>query len=349
MKRNITLKDIAQATGVHVSTVSRALAPNGRASLSSEVVERIRKAAEDMGYRPNRLASGLRTNRTMTVGVVIPDITNTLFPPIVRGVESYLEQHGYASILVNTDGDAEREARLFDVLRERGVDGVINAAVLLNDPEIEELAHDIPVVTVNRKLENGTIPSVINDDAGGIRDMVRVLHDAGHTRIAHIAGPKDLSTGIDRRKAFETSMRAIGIEEPEDLVVVADRYTEDAGARCADEILDRDPSITALLCANDRLAIGALQAIQTRGLTCPRDISLTGFNDTPFLDLIPPGITTVQILQFEVGRVAAEILVKMMTAPDRRVPATTILPVNIVQRGSIAPPKTRTKRQSAAE
>lgn len=341
MKKNVTLKDIARATGVHVSTVSRALTPNGRASLSPEVVERVRKTAEEMEYRPNLLASGLRTSRTMTVGVMIPDITNMLFPPIVRGVESFLETHGYASILVNTDSDADREMRLMNVLRERGVDGVINAAVLNDDPRMEQFAADIPCVTVNRKLENSTIPSVISDDVGGVRMMVKRLLKAGHTCIGHIAGPPDLSTGVDRRAAFEAAMREQGHDDPASLVATAFRYTEDEGTRCADELLDRVDSLTAILCANDRLAIGALQALTARGLSCPDDISLTGFNDIPFLDLIPPGLTTVQILQFDIGRTAAEILVKMMTSPDKRVPSVTILPVSIVERGSIGPAKRR--------
>ncbi len=340
MKKNVTLKDIARATGVHTSTVSRALMPDGRTSLSPEVVERIRKTAEQMEYRPNRLASGLRTNRTMTVGVMIPDITNMLFPPIVRGIESFLEPNGYASILVNTDNDPEREARLLDVLRERGVDGVINAAVELDDPLMEGLAGSIPFVTVNRKLDHASVPSVISDDAGGMRMIVRRLQESGHRQIGHIAGPPSLSTGVDRRAAFEAAMRAQGHGAPETLVATASRYTEQEGARCADLLLDGNDRMTAIACANDRLAIGALQALRGRGLSCPGDVSLTGFNDVPFLDLIPPGLTTVRILQFDIGRTAAEILVRMMTSPETRVPTTTVLPVNIVERGSIGPART---------
>ena len=341
VKRNVTLKDIAQETGVHVSTVSRALTPNARASLSPEVVKKIREAAQAMGYRPNRLASGLRTNRTMSVGVMIPDITNMLFPPIVRGVESALEPEGYASILVNTDNDANRETRLFNVLRERGVDGIIDAAVRRVDPSVEKLFEDIPVVTVNRHIEGTSVPCVVSDDVGGVNKMIDLLSKAGHKRIGHIAGPQNLSTGAVRREAFIAAMRALGISKPSQLIVDANGYTEDEGARCADELLDRDGSITALFCANDRLAIGALDTLSKRGLSCPHDISVTGFNDIPFLDVIPPGLTTVQVLQFDLGRTAAEILYKMMTSPLRRVPMATVLPVSIIERGSVAPPPAR--------
>lgn len=344
-RRNVTLKDIARETGVHVSTVSRALTPNAQASLSSDVVTKVRRAAERMGYRPNRLASGLRTKRTMSVGVMIPDITNSLFPPIVRGVESVLEPEGYASILVNSDSDPAREARLYDVLRERGVDGVVNAAVERQDKAVERLFEEFPVVTVNRKVDGSSIPSVISDDVGGVAAIVRLLREHGHERIGHIAGPATASTGVVRRAAFEEAMRSGGDAAPAPPVAVSRAYNEAEGGRCAAELLDRDPSITALLCANDRLAIGALEALASRGLSCPDDVSVTGFNDMPFLDLIPPGLTTVQILQFEIGRTAAEILLKMMAGPDRHVPTTTILPVRVIERGSVAPPKARTVRK----
>ncbi len=341
MKKNVTLKDIARETGVHVSTVSRALSPERRVAMSPEVVTRIREVAETMGYRPNRLASGLRTRRTMSVGIMIPDITNTLFPPIVRGVESVLEPSGYTSILVNTDNDPEREARLFDVLLEHGVDGIIDAAARCTDPLLCEVADEVPVVTANRQVEESSLPSVVNDDAGGVRRMVRLLRDAGHRKIAHIAGPPGLSTGTTRREAFEATMRDLELEIPDGTIVAAQRYDEDEGHRCAEALLDGREGLTAILCANDRLAIGAVGAVTRRGLHCPEDLSITGFNDIPSLDLIPPGLTTIRILQFDVGRIAAEHLLAMMTEPECQVPMTTVLPVSLIERGSVAAPKSR--------
>lgn len=337
MSRSVTLKDIARATGVHPSTVSRALDPNGRTSLTDELVERIRATAERMGYRPNRLASGLRTRRTMTAGVIIPDITNTLFPPIVRGVESVLEEHGYASIIVNSDGEEEREHKLIDVLLERGVDGIVHAAARRADPRIEEVARSgVPVVTVNRQIENSAIPSVINDDASGIDDMLHLLHEAGHRRIAHIAGPRTLSTGLQRLQAFNATMRKLGLALPAEATAVARRFDEDEGERCAEALLASGWDFTAILCANDRLALGAIDMLRRHGLACPDDVSVTGFNDIPFLDRIPPGLTTVRIMQFDVGKLSGELLVKMMADPEAVIPARTILPVKLVERGSVA-------------
>lgn len=340
MTKPITLKDIAKEIGVHVSTVSRALDRDGQNSLTPEVVERVRKAAERMGYRRNRLASGLRTKRTMTVGVMIPDITNTLFPPIVRGVDRVLEDAGYASIIVNTDGIAEREERLIDALLERGVDGIIDAAAYQDDPRIKGVADQgIPVVTVNRQVGNSSIPSVVNDDAEGVRLALNYLYDKGHRRIAHIAGPQDLSTSITRLGAFEAAAKDLVLELPPAATIHSTRFDEEEGRRCAEELLRDSWNCTAILCANDRLALGAIDQIARHGLSCPDDISVTGFNDVPFLDLIPPGLTTIRVQQDAIGRLAAELLLKMVEDSTATIPRTTILPVKLIERGSVAAPK----------
>lgn len=336
MNRPVTLKDIARETGVHVSTVSRALDPNARTSLTREVVERIRTTAERMGYRPNRLASGLRTKRTMSIGLMIPDIENTLFPPIVRGAESVLEPAGYTSIIVNTDSDRKRETKLVDVLLERGVDGIIHAAPYRSDPRMIEVARrGLPMVTVNRQIENCDIPAVVNDDPGGIAMMLRYLHENGHRRIAHIAGPKNLSTGRARIEAFRATAQELHLDLPDEALVISDYFDEQEGRRCTMQLLDSGAEFTAILCANDRLALGAFDALRRRGLSCPEDVSVTGYNGIPFLDLIPPGLTTIQIPQFDIGRIGAELLIKMMADPDVTIPRTTILPVKLVERGSV--------------
>lgn len=338
-KKRITLKDIARATGVHVSTVSRALDPVERKAITEEVVNRIQASADMLGYRPNRIAAGLRTNRTMTVGVMIPDITNVIFPPILRGIESVLEPLGYASMIVNTDSKRDRESRLLDVLRDRGVDGIIHAAVLRSDPSIARAADDgLPVVTLNRKVENSNIPYVINDEDAGICDMLRHLRYLGHRDIAHIAGPQDLSTGQLRLAAFRKATKKLSIEFRADLVVTATRFDEAEGACCAEVLLSSGKNFTAILCANDRLALGAIDGLRERGIDCPRQISVTGFNDMPFLELIRPKLTTVRIQQHNAGRTAATILLQLMnpeTSVD--VPVETILPVELVIRESTAP------------
>ncbi|TPL43707.1 LacI family transcriptional regulator [Mesorhizobium sp. B2-4-6] len=342
-KRRVTLKDIARHTGVHASTVSRALDPVGYTLLTDEVAKRVRTAAEELGYRPNRIAAGLRTSRTMTVGVMIPDITNVIFPPIVRGIENVLEPVGYASIIVNTDSDEQRESRLVDVLRDRGVDGIIHAAAFRSDPSIARAAEEgLPVVTLNRKVEPSNIPYVVNDEEAGIYEMLRHLRDLGHRDIAHLAGPQDLSTGQARLAAFRHAASKLALTFNPNLVATASRFDEEEGARCARSLLDSNQQFTAILCANDRLALGAIEELRQRGIRCPDDVSVTGFNDMPFLGLIKPRLTTVRIQQFEAGQTVASMLLRLMNpATGNDVPLQTVLPVSLVVRESTAKPAPR--------
>lgn len=345
MNKPVTLKDIARETGVDVSTASRALDPRTRTMLTREVVERVSAAARRMGYRKNHFARGLRTRRSMTVGMVLPDITNTVFAAIVRGAESVLEPHGYAPIIVNTDDDPLREAALFNVLLERGVDGILNTAVRTAIPRAEAAGPvNVPVVTANREFEGSPVPSVVNDDAEGMRLMMRLLHENGHRQIAHVSGPLTTSTGRKRASAFRGAAADLGLDARGAAIVESSRYDEAEGQRCAQLLLDGPVRFTAIACANDRLALGAIDALNRRGLTCPGDVSVTGFNDIPFLDHVPPGLTTVRVQQFAAGKLSAELLVKMMTDPDAPIPRTTILPVSAVERGSVAPPKPLTGR-----
>lgn len=343
MTKRVTLKDIARANDVHVSTVSRALDPHSKSALTNDVVEKIRLSARELGYRPNHLAAGLRTNKTMSVGILIPDITNTIFPPIVRGIESVLEPHGYASLLVNTDNQAGREAKLISSLLDRGVDGIIHAAVVEGaSAGLHGALGQTPFVTVNRRIDSPDIACVISDDEAGIGYVLRELADHGHTRIGHIAGAKALSTGRIRRQAFEAEMKRFGLPLGEQSIVEAGRYIEADGAECARTLLRGDPQMTAIVCANDRLALGVLRYLQSQGLSCPQDISVTGFNDMPMLDLIPPGLTTVRILLPEAGRAAAGLLVTKMRDPSAIVPSRTILPVTLIRRGSVGRARTQT-------
>lgn len=339
MNKRVTLKDVAKAAAVHVSTVSRALDPNSSTSLSEEVSNRIKAVAKELGYRPNRIAAGLRTNKSMTVGVMIPDITNTLFPPIVRGIESTLEPFGYATILVNTDNIPERELRLIEVLRERGVDGIITVAAHRNDPGIAELIElGIPVVSLNRRLDISTVPYVINDDNVGMNLLLKHFFDLGHRRIGHIAGPRELSTGQIRATAFTEGCKALGLTDCADLIYYSDRFEEAEGERCTVELLRTHPEITALLCANDRLAIGAYSGIRSLGLRVPQDISVTGFNDSPILESIPPRLTTVRIQKFEIGQTGAKLLLNALQGGPKG-PIGTVLPVELIIRDSTCAPR----------
>src|SRR5215211_7394277 len=177
----VTLRDVARVAGVHPATVSRALNEETRALVNEETARRVLRAAEKLGYRPNPIARGLKTNRSYTIGVLIPDLTNPLFPPIVRGIQDRLEAAGYTPLIANTDNDPDRERNDFEAMRARQVDGVITATARLDHGVLDEMAADgLPIVLVNRRLEDGPLSSATADDHEGACLAVKYLAELGH-------------------------------------------------------------------------------------------------------------------------------------------------------------------------
>ncbi|MFZ5846412.1 MAG: LacI family DNA-binding transcriptional regulator, partial [Actinomycetota bacterium] len=205
--QNPRLRDVAEAAGVHAATASRALNPETRRLVNAETARRVLKAAEALGYQPNPIARSLKTAKSRTIGVVIPDLTNPLFPPIVRGIEDVLGPAGYTLVIVNTDNDAQREEELVSSLRSRQVDGLIVATARLDHPLLQKL-HDqgVPMVLVNRRSEHLDVPCITPDDAAGVSLAVKHLAGLGHRRIVHLAGPQSTSTGVIRANAFRTAL-----------------------------------------------------------------------------------------------------------------------------------------------
>lgn len=336
MRKRATLKDVAQAVGVHVSTVSRALDPKTRHLITPEVADEIIRASERLAYRQNAAAYTLKTNRTRTIGVVLPDITNPIFPPIIRGVEDALAAHNHVAILANTDGDMQREENITETLRARGVDGFILASVEREDEAVSSLADEgLAVVTVNRQVNDPNVWSVVHDEDAAVRLVLNHLVSLGHRRVANIAGPQRLSTGAERYRAFQQHRAAMGLDTDAELVAFAGSLNEAEGERCAAELLAADLGFTALVCSNDRLAVGAIAELRRQGLSCPDDISVTGNNDMPMVDRLFPPLTTIRIQQYRAGYTAAELLLSALhTDPEERQPRHVVLPVELIVRGS---------------
>ena len=308
--------------------------PSTRAAVNAETARRVLRAAETLGYRPNPIARSLKTARTRTVGLLIPDLTNPLFPPIVRGADDVLSARGYSALIASTDNDPEREQRLVDSLLSRQVEGLIVATALVEDALLERLwAEGIKVVQVNRRVENLDIPSVVPDDASGITQAVEHLVGLGHTRIAHLAGPHTTSTGVARSRAFRHALRDAGLAD--ELIVECAYFQEASGAEALRTLLDRGTEFTAVVAGNDLIALGCYDVFAERGIACPEQISVIGFNDFPFLDKLRPPMTTIRIPQFDLGAEAARMLLGCIDEPSRR-PGSVLLPVSLVVRGSTA-------------
>ena len=333
------IKDVASRVGVHPSTVSRVLNPATRSMVSDRLARKIMRVAEELGYRRNPLASGLRTQTTYTVGIVLPDITNPVFPAIVRGVEHTLDVAGYNAILADSGTRGHTERSIIDNMKTRRVDGLIIAAARRKDPIVDEcIEMAIPLVLVNRTVDKHDVAAVINDDALGIELAVDHLRELGHRRIAYVGGPQNTSTGYVRYRTFVRKCRRSGLEVDRNLVANARAYSEAAGESAFGRILDRDRNFTAVLTANDLLALGCYDAMRARGLKCPDDISVTGFNDMPFVDRFDPPLTTLHIPLDDLGIQAAELLLERIRQPDAPVKQLRLAP-RLVVRGSTAAPK----------
>ena len=338
-RTSVTIRDVARVADVHPGTVSRALNEDTRALVNPETAERVLKAADELGYRPNRIARGLKTSRSHTIGVVIPDITNPLFPPILRGIEDRLDEAGYTSLIVNTDNDPERERIYLEAMRARQVDGFISATARLDRELLVELAAaGTPLVLVNRSLEDGSVPAVTVDDRRGIALAVEHVVGLGHEQIGHVAGPQNLSTGHRRHLGFIESMRGAGLETPSEHIRFGAFFTEEEGARASDELLDATGDLTAIVAGNDLMAIGCYDTLEQRGLSCPDHISIVGFNDMPFIDRLRPPLTSVRVPQRDIGKVAADLLLEQLSGGDETATEILLEPTLMV-RGSTAPPQ----------
>ena len=332
----VTLRDVAVRAGVHPATASRALNPETRILVSEDTARRVLDAAADLGYRPNPVARSLRTRRSHTIGVLIPDLNNPLFPPIVRGLEDRLATAGYVALIGNTDSDDERERMVFEQMRARHVDGLVLATARLRHPLLAEASRaEMPVVLINRLAQDYSFPSVSVDNERGVRMAVAHLSALGHRRIAHIAGPQEMSTGLSRYRGFVTAMESSRLQVDDDLVVFAKAFTVEEGLRCGRLLLERGTGCTAIAAGNDMLAVGCYGALDDAGLSCPEDISVVGFNDMPFIDRLRPPLTTIRFPHYQVGTEAAQLLLERIAEHSGPVKILYLAP-ELVIRGSTA-------------
>lgn len=328
-----TLKDVAKEAGVHISTASRALNPATSAVVNRETLRRVEEAARRLGYRPHPLARGLRTNRTMSVGIVIPDVENPLFGPIIAGAESVLMDAGYSLLIGIADRGPDHTATVLSTMIERQVDGLITATASRLDSHHEiAFRQGVPLVLVNRTVDEA-VPSVVADDWAGIGLAVDHLVSLGHERIGHVAGPSWVSTGATRTEAFLEWTERAGLDADPGAVEEADWFRVDPGYQSALRLLERRPDTTAIVAANDLIALGCYRAIRSLGMEVPRDVSVTGYNDIPLLDLMQPPLTAVRVPHREMGIEAATKLLALMNGEELQ-DIKTLLPPTLVVRGS---------------
>lgn len=339
--RAVTLQQVAEAAGVHAATASRALNPATRNKVNDQTAIRILEVSKKLGYRGNPMARGLRTSRSMTVGVLIPDLTNPFYPPLVRGIDDGLDALGYVPLLANSDDSPGRELTLLQSLRDRHVDGFIIATARVNDPAIRSIvAQNLPVVLVSRTVKGLKVPSVTLDDELAIEMAVDHLVKLGHRAIGHIAGPQDSTTGIKRKAGFLRAVQSHGIKET--AIVETTRFSEEQGRLASARLLDQH-FVTAIVASNDLIALGALATLAERGLNCPTDISVIGVNDMAYLDRIAPPLTTIHTETYQMGLNAAQLLLSIIGGRKSEVVENQVLRPHLALRQSTGAPSSQAK------
>lgn len=336
MIKRATIDDVAALAGVHKGTVSRALNVATEHQVNAVTVRRIQRAAKQLGYVPNVMARSLRTNLSMTVGVIVPDLTNPIFPPILRGIESHLVDRGYTALVANTDGRESTESVAFESLLARRVDGFIVATGRQDHPFLSEaFERGTKIVLVNRGGSDAGYPLVTSDDAQGVSASVDHLVGLGHRSIVHLAGPASFSTSSVRRDAFLAAVARIpGLTHS---IVETDAFSVAAGEEAMRELLRSEGERpTAIVAANDLLAVGALRTLRQSGLDCPGDISVIGFNDMPFAEDLNPALTTVRIMLNQMGVESARLLLEGIST-GVQTPVSLKLPVSLIVRSSTGP------------
>ncbi len=326
----LTIKDVARAAGVHPATASRALDPRLPGRISPATTERVVRAAAELGYVVDPVGRSLRTQRSGTVGVLVPDLLNPFYPPVLRGVQNVLRDNGFEGLIASTDNDVRREADLLGVFRARRCEGYVIASAGRRDASVAALVGEgVPVVLVNR-LTDLPVPNVTSDDAHGIGQAVRHLRELGHTAIGHLAGPAGISVTEVRQEAYRAALRTAGISPQRSWVARAAQYTAAAGKRACHTLLDRR-QVTAILAGNDLIAVGCYAAIAERGLRCPQDVSLIGINNMPLAEWLRPALTTVAIAQEELGSQAARLIVARIADPRAHIGNVTVTTELIVR------------------
>ncbi|MFE4951087.1 LacI family DNA-binding transcriptional regulator [Leifsonia sp. NPDC056665] len=340
MSLEVGLKDVALRAGVSPATASNAL--SGTRPVAEETKRRVFAVAEELNYRPNLVARGLRRQETRTIALLVADIANPYYPAVARAIHDRIGAHGYVSFIGNTDGDPKAEVRVLEEMRSRSVDGVIMSTMALSPERIRDVVGPTtPLVlitgewveTPKHEIRKLRADEVGTDDAMGIREAVEHLRSNGVTDIGYVSGPRGSVPGAGRLERFRDAMRDLGLPVNDAWIEHADGYTLETGYDAADQLLSRIDRPTAIMCANDLIAIGVLEAARDNQLAVPDDLAVIGFDDIPTAKHVSPRLTTIINPATLVGYACADALMRRIDRPDTPYEHTA-LPTHLVARGT---------------
>jgi LacI family transcriptional regulator len=343
-ERRVTITELARASGVSVGTVSRAL--NGYADVRPETRERIMRLARELDYTPGAAARSLVTRRSHVIGVVLdtgeghPDLQHPFFHEVLVGIKNQIGASGFDLLLFASErpGNGYGPHSYLKRCRHHNVDGVVLMGVDAADPEVQRVVRsDLPVVGVDVELTGPRTMYVISDNVLGAALAVRSFHAAGHRRIATITGLLGTRPGADRLRGYRQAIQELGLAYRDEFVAYGDFYT-DSGRQAMERLMALPEPPTAVFAASDMMALGAIRAASQAGRSVPGDVSVIGFDDIQLADHMNPPLSTLRQDKAGLGREAGAALVRIIEAEQADERRTVVLPVELIERGSSAPP-----------
>ncbi|MCA0455016.1 MAG: LacI family transcriptional regulator [Chloroflexi bacterium] len=332
-QRNPTpnILEVAKQAGVSPATVSRVL--NNYPHIRDEVRAKVLEAIAQLGYEPNRVAQRLRATQSHLIGMIVTDITNPFFSTIMASIENVFFTKGYSLMMSNTASDPTKERAYLSMMENEGVAGLVIATTSENVDEVANLADKgVPIVVIDRRMTNGAVDMVLSDNIAGARSAVEHLISLGHERIGHIGGPLRLTSGRERYQGYQQAMAEARLIPEESWVRFGD-HRHQSGYEQTWQVLEDNPTLTALFIENNMMTLGALNAIHDYGKRIPEDIAVVGFDDMPWAVSLNPPLTTVAQATYDIGTRVATRLLERIEEPDLPT-RTDVVPTTLIVRAS---------------
>jgi LacI family transcriptional regulator len=326
-----TIYDVARIAGVAPITVSRVI--NNSGYVSPETRARVEKTIAELGYVPNRLAQGLRSKQTHTLGLVITDITNPFWTTVARGVEDATHAAGFNVILCNTDESEDKQDKYVRVLLQKQVDGFIIVPARSSDDAVSLIQKaNVPLVVMDRKV-GILVDTVRCDSVDGAYKLVKHLIDLGHKRISVLSGSASVSTAVDRVQGYRKALKESGLPVDESLILSRE-FTQAAGYAMMEQIISQEPRPTAIFAVNNFIAIGAFKALTDMNLRVPDDMSMVAFDDLPPALVMEPFLTVAAQPAYDMGHRATTLLLDRLSGELPEELQNIVLPTELIVRAS---------------
>ena len=329
-----TIKDVAKHTGLAYATISKYL--NG-GNVMPENREKIETAIKELNFTVNEFARGLKTNKSNTIGIIIPDIDNVYVTHVIPTIVDEMRKRGYATIILDSRSEHEREKELINFSIAKRVDGIVNMPVGADGSHLYgAFENEIPIVLLDRVVTDciGRVDAVLIDNVKAAQDATASLIEYGHTNIGIIAGPRDVSTAMDRLSGYISMLKKNQIEVKDSLIEYSE-FSIESGYKACMRLIDSNSDMTALFAVNYDSTVGAMMAINERGISVPDELSVFGFDDMPFARVINPHISVIAQPMHEIGRCAAKMLLDRMSGSEKGPAKVKVLKTDSVLRNSV--------------